>query len=90
MLQAARKGSMKKFLRFFRRRLPYRGSVQAELNEAHHRCRNIAIMAGLLEACGQFPSLKSGVAAKTGQMISEDVEILGAVLQRLEKELSRR
>jgi hypothetical protein len=81
---------MKKFLRFFRRRLPYRGSVQAELNEAHRCCQNIAMMAALLEACGHYPSLKSGVAAKTGQIISEDVAVVHAVLRRLEDELARR
>jgi ribosomal protein L32 len=56
---------------------------------AHRCCQNIAMMAALLEACGQYPSLKSGVAAKTGQIISEDIEIVCAVLRRLEDELAR-
>jgi hypothetical protein len=48
------------------------------------------MMAALLEACGQYPRLKSGVAAKTGQIIYENVEVVCAVLLRLENELARR
>jgi hypothetical protein len=93
-LEAARKGSMKKFLRFwFFKRAPSNSSAMlAELDEAQRRCRNIEILAAAVEVCEQRhpPSLGISVAGQASRTISENVEVLRGALRRLEKELTRR
>jgi hypothetical protein len=68
-------------------------AMAVEFNEARCCCRNIAIMAAVLEVCAQrykFPPRDSHAAAKAGGMILDDLAVIRGVLNRLENELAHR